>query len=293
MKYLKIALLCLFIVSNSCKNKKESAPVASKTLKPTLELLWQTDSLLTTCESVLYNKDANIIYVTNVNNDPWSKDNNGFISTIDTSGHILEHKWIEGLHAPKGMGLFNKTLYVNDIDQLVEIDIEKGTVIKNYTVEGKPHLNDITLSPEGVVYASCSNTNTVYELKNGILEPIANGDFGRLNGLLFQPEGMYFLSFINQQLGLINLDDKLPKILTNDLGKADGIIRLENGDFITSSWAGALFYINASDWSKTLLLDTEADKINAADIDYIPEHNMLLVPTFFHNRVMCYKLLFK
>jgi hypothetical protein len=290
MKFSNLALICLLIVSASCKNKKEAQQIKTKHLQPKLELAWQTDSILTTCEAVLYDKKSKIIYVANINNNPWEKDNNGFISTIDTLGNIIEHKWIEGLSAPKGMGVFNNTLYVNDIDRVVEIDIKTKTITNSYEVADEPQLNDITVSPEGVVYASGSNSNTVYELKDGTMKPIISGEFGRLNGLLHQPEGLYFLSSNNHQFGIMNLEDKTSKILTNDIGHGDGIIKLENGGFITSSWKGAIFYINASDWSKTLLLDTGVDSINAADIDYIPAQNMLLVPTFFHNKVLCYRV---
>jgi hypothetical protein len=40
-----------------------------------------------------------------------------------------------------------------------------------------------------------------------------------------------------------------------------------------------------------LIFDTTNDKINAADIDYIPEKQLLLVPTFLDNRAMAYKLI--
>jgi len=41
---------------------------------------------------------------------------------------------------------------------------------------------------------------------------------------------------------------------------------------------------------KVKLLDTTPQEINAADIDYIPSKNLLLVPTFFDDRVMAYEL---
>jgi hypothetical protein len=44
------------------------------------------------------------------------------------------------------------------------------------------------------------------------------------------------------------------------------------------------------EWKNTKLLDTSADKINAADIEYIPEKRLLLVPTFFKNTVVAYEV---
>jgi len=38
------------------------------------------------------------------------------------------------------------------------------------------------------------------------------------------------------------------------------------------------------------LIDTTAMKINSADLEYIPNRNLLLIPTFFDNRVMAYRV---
>lgn len=291
---LTLSFLLLFCVSCG-KNKKTttSEMVTEPEIKqPSLELLWQTDSLLTTCESVLYDKVSKTIYVSNINNGPWDKDENGFISTINIKGDITELKWIEGFSAPKGMGMYNGKLYVNDIDDLVEIDIEKRKILNKYTVENNPQLNDITVSPEGVVYTSGSNSNAVYQLVNNEVKIVAKDSLGRLNGLLWQKEAMYFLNFKTNVFGIVNLETGAFKVLSENIGQGDGVVRLENGDFITSGWSGQLFYINSKDWTKTQLLDTREQGIYAADIDYIPETQTLLVPTFFHNRVMAYKVNF-
>lgn len=293
-------LLPLFIVAlisfTSCAKKKENKTTSAKSqsVVPTLKLLWETDSLLTTCESVLYDKSTQTIYVANINNDPWVKDNNGFISTINTKGEITELKWIEGLSAPKGMGLYNGKLYVNDISDLVEIDIKNKEILNIYSIEENPQLNDLTVSPNGIVYSSGSNSNKIHKLENGTITVKANNPKGkRLNGLLWQKEGVYYADFAEGVFGLVDHKDHMFETYLKDLNNIDGIVRLENGDFIVSGWKGTLFYINAKDWTKTRLLDTEAKSIYAADIDYIPATQTLLVPTFFHNRVMAYKLKFE
>jgi hypothetical protein len=283
--------LMLFLCFSCGKTKKTTiADAVVETIKPSLEILWETDTLLTTCEAVLFDKASQTIYVANINNGPWDLDNNGFISTINTNGDITELKWIEGLSAPKGMGISNGKLYVNDIDALVEIDIENRTILNRFAVEGSPQLNDVTVSPNGEVYSSGSNSNAVYKLSDGKLNMVAKDSLGRLNGLLWQKDAMYFLNSGTNIFGALNLEDKTFKTLTTNIGHGDGAVRLDNGDFIISSWKGEVFYIHSKDWSKTQLLDTQEQAINAADIDYIPETQTLLVPTFYHNRVMAYKV---
>lgn len=38
------------------------------------------------------------------------------------------------------------------------------------------------------------------------------------------------------------------------------------------------------------LLDTTSEESNTADIGYIPEDNLVIVPTFFKDKVVAYKL---
>lgn len=294
LKHIVFALISINFIISCGKKKDESKEISFlETVKPSLELIWETDSLLITCESVVFDKASQVIYVSNVNKGPWEKDNNGFISKINTKGDIIELKWLEGMHAPKGQGIYNGKLYVTDIDDLVEIDIEKQAITKKYTLKDNPQLNDITISPEGVVYFSGSNSNMIHKLENGDIGTQATNPKGkRLNGLLWQDKGIYFADFAESIFGFVSNEDNIFKTLTNDIGKVDGIVQLENGDFITSDWSGQLFYIYAKDWTAIKLLDTRDQSIGAADIDYIPETKTLLVPTFFHNRIMAYKVNF-
>jgi len=39
-----------------------------------------------------------------------------------------------------------------------------------------------------------------------------------------------------------------------------------------------------------VLIDTTASKINSADLGYIKSRRLLLIPTFFDNRVVAYKV---
>ncbi len=294
---LLVSVISICVWSCNTKNKKKELKedVKVEKLKPSLELVWETDSLLTTCEAVLYDKASQTIYVSNVNNNPWGKDDNGFISTINTKGEITNLKWTEGLSGPKGLGISNGKLYVNDIDRVVEIDIASQKHTNSYTVEGNPQLNDISVDSEGIVSVSGSGSNAIYQIKDQAISKYASDTLKvkRLNGLLHQKEGIYYLDSGTHHFGVYDTASKSFKKLTEDIGHGDGIVRLENGDFITSSWKGEIFYIDGKDWSKTQLLDTREESINAADIDFIPETKTLLIPTFFHNRVMAYKLKFE
>ena len=290
MKFLKLAVIILIL--SSCNNNQPKN-TSKEVLNPKLEFVWETDTLLTTCESALYDSKTGIIYVSNINNNPWDIDSNGFISTIDTTGKILNLKWLEsGLSGPKGMGMYNGKLYVNDIDRIVEIDIQNQKILNSYHVAGNPRLNDITVSKDGTVYSSGTSSNTIYALHNGKIDSLfTNEVFNRLNGLLHTDEGLYYMSSGNEHFGIYDFKSNSSKILTEGLGNGDGIVSVKNG-FIVSDWKGQVFYINSSDWSKQKLLDTRSKEIYSADIEYITEHSLLLVPTFFENKVVCYRVKF-
>jgi hypothetical protein len=67
---------------------------------------WETDTLLKVPESVLYDADNKILYVTNIDGQPWEKDNKGSVGKVGLDGKIITVDWVSGLQAPKGMALY-------------------------------------------------------------------------------------------------------------------------------------------------------------------------------------------
>jgi len=120
---------------------------------------WETERLLKTPESVLYDAGRNQIYVSNINGKPKDKDTNGFISVLDTSGKISKLKWLTGLHAPKGMAQNDSLLFVTDIDRIVVVDINQAKIVKMVDVPGAGFLNDLVMLPAGDVIVSDMEKN--------------------------------------------------------------------------------------------------------------------------------------
>lgn len=290
-----ILLIWSLIVLASCnsgrKTKNEQIDSVEKSPEYKLELVWASDTLLRTPESVLFDRERKVLYVSNVNLNPWEKDGNGFISRLDLAGNIIELKWIEGLNSPTGMGIYAGSLYIADTDELVKADIETGTVSKKYKVEGKPNLNDITVAADGIVYFTGSGTNTIYSFKDGeVSEFLVGGDEG-FNGLYWEKDRLLLITSGSSQFKEIDWNTREVSIISEGMGSGDGIVALGNGMYLTSSWKGAIFHVS-SNGNVTKLLDTEAISENAADFDYSAEDNLLFVPTFFDNRVKAYKLIF-
>jgi sugar lactone lactonase YvrE len=134
----------------------------------TLQEAWASDNTLRTPESVLFDRERNVLYVSNMNeSNREQKDGDGFISRLSPDGEVEQLYWVSGLNDPKGMALHNNVLYVADLDEIVAIATQTGSVLSRSKAEKAQNLNDVTADGEGNVYASDSQRGRIYLLRNG------------------------------------------------------------------------------------------------------------------------------
>ena len=120
-----LGLAALMVACGQQKNTQETTTEEIvEVTAPSLEKLWESDTTLATSESVLYDYDSGILYVSCINGvPPNAQDEDGFIAKVSPEdGSVIELKWVTGLDAPKGMALFGNNLYVTNIDEIVIID---------------------------------------------------------------------------------------------------------------------------------------------------------------------------
>jgi len=251
-----------------------------------LKELWATDTLLKSPESVLYDELREVLYVANINGVSNAKDGNGFISRLSTEGDIIELEWVKGLNGPKGMGVFGNLLYVADITDLVIIDIEEGKVIQTVPVDSAVFLNDIAIDAAGKVYFTDSRRGKILTYSDSTVSEWLTG--------LANPNGLYAeesrILFLTSSLNSVDTESNQITLLTDSIGHGDGLAFTGiSGFYLTSDWTGEVFLIYP-DYSKKSLLQTRDQKKNTADIYFIPEDKLLLVPTFFDNRLVAYEL---
>ena len=285
-------LLLLIIALAACENRKnDQAAEASGTEEEkapvTLQLKWETDPQLTTCESVLYDDNADVLYVSNINGAPDAKDGNGFISKVSLEGEITTLEWVKGMDAPKGMGLLDGKLYVADIDRVHEVDTQNGNISKSHPAEGATFLNDITVK-DNKVYVSDSRGGSVYVIEDGKLSLWMDNLQGP-NGLFAENGDFLMALWDGKSLNTVDVSSKQVTERTTGIENPDGIEAISNNEYLVSSWNGLVHHIDG-DWNKTLILDTRKDSVNSADIEYVKSKNLLLVPTFFKNTVRAYEV---
>lgn len=276
----------------SCNSPKPADKQSAEPAEPVYALteIWRTDTIMKTCESVLYDDQRQVLYVACINGAPIDKNGKGYIAMLDLDGNVKKLEWVSGLDGPKGMGIYGDKLYVADIDQLVVIDIEKAEIMERIPVEGATFLNDIAIDTDGTVYFTDSDPGWVWKYKGGEMEPWITEGLERPNGLYIEESRVLLTCSKSSDLKEIDKTTGQYKTVTPEIGHGDGVeFTGKDGHYIVSSWSGEIFLI-LPDFSKVSLLKTSDQKINSADIGLNIEKQIVYVPTFFDNRVVAYKL---
>jgi hypothetical protein len=248
--------------------------------------LWESDSVLKVPESVLYYPAGKVLFVSNIDGEPGAKDKKGSISKVAVDGTIMKLDWADELSAPKGMGIYDQTLYTADVDEVVLINLKTGKVSKRIPVKGAELLNDISINKKGVVYVSDSKTGNIHRITKGVVSIFLAKQTG-VNGLLAVGDDLYLLR--KGELWKADKNRKLRKVASGMDESTDGIEQAGNKNFIVSCWNGVIYYVR-TDGRKQKILDTRAEKISSADIGYDNKNNILYVPTFYGNKVEAYQV---
>jgi len=258
---------------------------------------------LQTPESVLYDPQADVYLVSNINGSPVEKDDNGFISRVSPEGTVVALKWIDGaaagvtLHAPKGLGLRGDTLFVADIDEVRLFHRATGAPLGSRPVPGATFLNDLAVGPDGTVYFTDSGlkagpqgfaptgTDAVYRF-DATGRPVAvaqDTSLGRPNGVLADSAGLVVVTFGSGAVYRLDAAGKRTDLPKPPAGSLDGVVRLADGSLLASSWDGQAVYRLASGaaaWT------TAVDSVESpADIGYDPKRLRVLIPLFTPSEV--------
>ncbi|MFD2574411.1 SMP-30/gluconolactonase/LRE family protein [Spirosoma soli] len=253
---------------------------------------WETDTTLRVPESVLYD-GKNTLYVANIDGKADELDGSGFISKVSLDGKIENLRWTSGLNAPKGMGLFKNRLYVTDVYRLVAINTETGQAEKTWDAVNQKgaFLNDVTVANDGTVYVSDSRSDKIYRLKDDNWEVWMEGEqLDKPNGLLAVGKDRLMVGATKKgELRSVDINTKTSTTIADGMTVTDGIVPEGKGNYFVSDWNGQIFHVMGSG-QKEKLLDTREQKVNSADIEYVAKKKLLIVPTFFGNKLIAYRV---
>ncbi len=248
-------------------------------------------------ESVLAHPDEPLLYVSNINGTPTELNGKGYISLLSDDGSIIQHVWVNGMDAPKGMAMDADYLYVADMQRLHIIDYKQGKLIRSITAETSSMLNDIAIDNAGTVYISDLTGGGIYRYRNNSLTPwISSEQLPHPNGLMVKDGALIVATwgegmkedFSTETLGglvSINLETGTltPYKSAQQFGNLDGIASVGNA-LLISDWLNGKIFEFKND-AVQLLMETGK---HSADISAKGEY--LYIPMMFSQRIEAYKI---
>jgi sugar lactone lactonase YvrE len=282
----------------------DSAETGGEAPRPATERV-RTYTGFSTPESVLYDADQDVYFVSNVDGSPLAKDDQAFIAKLSPDGSVLAARFIDAaaegvtLNAPKGMAIVGDQLYVSDIDTVRVFDRHDGHAIGEIPIAGASFLNDVAVCPEGHVFVTDSGltatasgfgptgTDAIYRVELGA-EPVqvASGEtLGRPNGIAITDDAIYVVTFGAAELLTLSHEGAITARTTLPAGGLDGLVLLPGGDFLVSSWeASAVFRGRPGGEFRPVVEGVGSP----ADLGFDTRRSLLLVPLFVGNEVAVY-----
>ena len=188
---------------------------------------------------------------------------------------------------------------MSDVDALVEIDIPSGELLKRHLAPQVKFLNDVTATADGRVYVSDMKANILYRLEtDGLQIWLQDTALNFPNGLFAEPDRLVIGCWGAEEASggamlSVSLQDHSIRPLggSQPIGRLDGVERDREGDYyyVTDWAAGKLLRISSQGEVETLL---ELQEMGSADIEYIPELDLLLLPMMLGDdqRLLAYRM---
>ena len=249
-------------------------------------------------ESVYYDKAQKVLYVSNIVGGGADIDGIGYISRMDAvTGQILPGLLVSDLNGPKGMVMSGRTLWVSDINRLVEVDTRTGFK-RFYDAPGSIFLNDTAVDDDGNVYVSDIATRKIWRLHEGVMSVWVDTPLNP-NGLLVVKGKLVVAGW-----GVIQPDDSvspLGNLLTVDLetkaiadlgdgtpiGTLDGLESDGKGNFLVTDFVAGKLYRIFADGTFTELADIDE---TSADLEVLDKGATAVIPFLVGDKIEAYTI---
>jgi len=258
-------------------------------------------------ESVKYDPDQDVYFVTNMNGTGSAKDNNGYISRVNAADISQIQTFVQGgvhgvtLNAPKGTALHGDTLWVCDIDVLRAFDRHGGAPLASIDLssQGAVLLNDIAVGPDGTLRVTDTGIHMtdigvlyvggdkvfVIGPNRSVRVEASGAQLDRPNGITWDARGnrWLYVSFdpFHSRLFAFHAGDTTRAVLDSGKGKWDGVEALADGRILISSWSDSTVHLLADGHDERLVRDVPAP----ADIGVDTKRGLVLVPLGVMSRV--------
>jgi hypothetical protein len=143
-------------------------------------------------ESVRYDPELDVFFVSNFNGEP-SGDSNGFVSKVSADGQIVDLEFMVGsaetpFHGGRGMFIDGPYLWVVDAGGVHRFLRETGehSGFVDFSAFELGFLNDIVLAGDGNLYVTDTGTAKLYRISDGIVTLAADVPISP-NGVTLNP----------------------------------------------------------------------------------------------------------
>jgi sugar lactone lactonase YvrE len=312
-----------FALSTACKTEKappQDSTRATANVTPGQGTATGADSAarklgvlaqMKTPESVHYDADLDVWFVSNINGNPSQHDGNGYIVKVPAESTTTVTMFAEGgkggvrLDAPKGIATTGDQLWVADIDQVRVFDKRTGKPLKSISLKAQKatFLNDIAIGADSAAYVT--DTGIMFDPKGAMTHPgvnrifriafkdnkvteAATGDsLASPNGITWDAANNRFLlaPFAGKDVQAWT-PGKAPTKIADGPGQYDGIEILRDGRILVSSWADSSVY-SVRDGKMSKLVSTVSAP---ADIGVDTKRGVLAIPRFDQNQVEFWKI---
>jgi sugar lactone lactonase YvrE len=296
--------------NNSSADSNKAAGAVTPAASPTTATKVGETGGMKTPESVRYDPELDVFYVSNINGGASAHDGNGFIAVVraDSVGaatKILVEGGKRGakLDAPKGLALVGDTLWVADIDHVRAFNRRTGAPIADIDLSAQKatFLNDVVADGSGAIYVT--DTGISMNAKGAMSHPGIDQIFkitGRTaaalrpdsldapNGIAWDStSGRFILGPSNNKaIQTWKEGDKATTALVNGPGQYDGVEVLADGRILVTSWADSAVHI-VQNGEMTVLVPNVS---GPADIGVDTKRNIVAIPRLNDNKVDYYKI---
>ena len=263
-----------------------------------------------TPESVAYDPEQDVYYVSNINGNPSAADNNGFISRMRADGTVDSLRFILGgrggvaLNAPKGMAIVGDTLWVSDIDAIRGFNKRTGAVVATIDVRGRAKfLNDVAAGPDGTLYISDTGIefsasgemshpgpDQVLWVVGRTVEPVVQGErLSGPNGVTWDAANnrLLIVSYAGSSIMSWRPGEQAASSVATGPGGWDGVEVLADGRVLVSSWTDSTVHVLDSTGTVRPLV---TGLPSPADIGFDTRRGRVAVPLFMGNRVELWEI---
>ncbi len=259
--------------------------------------VWELKEGLSAPESAYVVPGKDWLLVSNVAGDAAAKDGVGWISKVSLDGKMLEAKWATGFNAPKGLRASGSKLYVADIDELVELELATGKVLRRHRAQGAKMLNDVAVDSAGKVYVSDTLGNKIYRLEKAGLIPYIEGEqLEGPNGLAVKGGSLFVACWGPGvaadwstkgpgKLLSFGLKTKTRRDASPAFGNLDGL-EWTGDSWLATDWVGGKVY-RVKDSKPELLLDGLK---GGAGLGWHGKRRLYIVPRMQEDALSAYKL---